>query len=110
MKEVWFAGVHGDVGGGYPEKESQQIKIPLRWMIKETKPAGLIYRRRMVDELVEGKGNPKYVAPDATVPLHDSMTKIWPVIEWLPRRIPTTSFRNAASPRAASTFRARIIA
>jgi uncharacterized protein (DUF2235 family) len=98
LKEVWFAGVHGDVGGGYPEKESQQIKIPLRWMIKETKPAGLIYRRRMVDELVEGQGNPKYVAPDATVPLHDSMTKIWPAIEWLPRRIPATSFRNAGKP------------
>jgi hypothetical protein len=22
VREVWFAGVHGDVGGGYPEAES----------------------------------------------------------------------------------------
>lgn len=94
FREVWFAGVHGDVGGGEPEKESGQIKIPLRWMIKETEPAGLLYRRRMVDELVEGKGNPKYVRPDATAPLHDSMKKFWPIVEWLPRRIPATSWRN----------------
>ncbi len=98
VREVWFAGVHADVGGGYPENESGQIKIPLRWMIKETKPAGLIYRRRMVDELVEGRGDPKYVIPDATVPLHDSMRKLWPAVEWLPRKIPQTSFRNDGKP------------
>lgn len=94
VKEVWFAGVHGDVGGGEPEKESAQIKIPLQWMIKETKTTGLIYRPRMVEQLVEGKGNTKYVEPDATAPLHDSMKKLWPLVEWVPRRIPATSWRN----------------
>ena len=27
VKEVWFAGVHSDVGGSYPESESQFSKI-----------------------------------------------------------------------------------
>jgi len=27
LREVWFAGVHADVGGGYPEKESALAKI-----------------------------------------------------------------------------------
>src|SRR6267154_6235451 len=30
VKEVWFAGVHSDVGGSYPEPESQLSKIASR--------------------------------------------------------------------------------
>jgi uncharacterized protein (DUF2235 family) len=33
IKEVWFAGVHSDVGGGYPEDDLAQV--PLTWMIGE---------------------------------------------------------------------------
>lgn len=94
VKEVWFAGVHGDVGGGEPEMESAQIKIPLQWMIKETQTTGIIYRQRMVEELVEGKGSTKYVKPDPTATLHDSMKKFWPVVEWMPRKVPPTSWRK----------------
>src|SRR2546426_2879296 len=35
VKQVWFPGVHCDVGGGYPEAESGLSKIALEWMIKE---------------------------------------------------------------------------
>ena len=35
VKEVWFAGNHSDVGGGYEEMESSLAKISLRWMIDE---------------------------------------------------------------------------
>lgn len=35
VKEVWFAGVHGDVGGGHPEQQSGLAKIALKWMIDE---------------------------------------------------------------------------
>ena len=41
IKEVWFAGVHSDVGGSYPESESQLSKIALQWMICEAESAGL---------------------------------------------------------------------
>lgn len=44
LKQVWFAGAHCDVGGSYsPDKESGQCAadIPLQWMIKEAKQAGL---------------------------------------------------------------------
>lgn len=53
--EVWFAGVHGDIGGGYPEAESAQIKIALDWMIRETGSAGLLYVSRTVNNIVLGK-------------------------------------------------------
>jgi hypothetical protein len=33
IKEVWFAGVHSDVGGGYPEDDLAYV--PLNWMLGE---------------------------------------------------------------------------
>ncbi|MGO4117690.1 DUF2235 domain-containing protein [Rhizobium ruizarguesonis] len=39
IKQVWFAGVHCDVGGGYNEEESGLSKIALKWMIEEPKRA-----------------------------------------------------------------------
>jgi uncharacterized protein (DUF2235 family) len=41
LKQVWFAGVHSDVGGGYSESESALSKIPLNWMMQEAKASGL---------------------------------------------------------------------
>ena len=35
VKQVWFAGVHCDVGGGYVESESGLSKIALQWMLDE---------------------------------------------------------------------------
>jgi uncharacterized protein (DUF2235 family) len=35
--EVWFAGVHSDIGGGYPD--SQLAHIPLVWMMEEIREA-----------------------------------------------------------------------
>lgn len=36
-KEVWFAGAHGDVGGGSVKNDAKAslARIPLRWMIRE---------------------------------------------------------------------------
>ena len=38
VKEVWFAGAHGDVGGGWPrrDKETRTLStLSLKWMIRE---------------------------------------------------------------------------
>ncbi|WP_244474476.1 DUF2235 domain-containing protein [Methylobacterium sp. Leaf85] len=35
LKQVWFAGVHSDVGGSYPENEARLSDIALQWMIEE---------------------------------------------------------------------------
>ena len=47
IKEVWFAGVHADVGGGYPNDEVAYD--PLVWMIEEAQAANL----RLIDAQVE---------------------------------------------------------
>jgi uncharacterized protein (DUF2235 family) len=35
FKQLWFAGCHSDIGGGYPELESRLSDIPLQWMVDE---------------------------------------------------------------------------
>lgn len=47
IEQVWFAGCHGDVGGGYSDRELADI--PLLWMIDRAKSAGL-----QVDETTPG--------------------------------------------------------
>jgi uncharacterized protein (DUF2235 family) len=89
IKQVWFAGVHADIGGGYPEKESGLSKFPLLWMIDEATKYGLSVDRRTVNQLawgVQRQGSPfTYVAPDIKRDPHDSMGRVWYVLEWLPK-------------------------
>jgi uncharacterized protein (DUF2235 family) len=60
MKQVWFCGMHTDVGGGYKEQELSDI--PLIWMIEEAKKIGLkIYPKNKVR-----------INPDADGLMHDS--------------------------------------
>lgn len=85
-KEVWFSGVHGDVGGGYPEVKSALAKIPLHWMIQESEAQGLYYRSRTVNELVLGaKKDDDYVAPDGSAKPQNSMSLGWRILEYLPQ-------------------------
>lgn len=87
--QVWFPGVHADVGGGYPEKESGLSKFPLLWMIDEAKECGLSVDQRAVNQLAWGrqrKGSPfSYVEPNVASEPHDSMNKAWRVLEWFPK-------------------------
>jgi uncharacterized protein (DUF2235 family) len=90
IRQVWFAGVHGDVGGGYPEKESGLSKFPLAWMVEQARAAGLSMDQAAIDHLVWGTPAPRsshyYVAPDAAAALHVSLTGLWQILEWLPKR------------------------
>lgn len=44
MKQVWFSGVHTDVGGGY--KEEELSNITLRWMVREACDKGLLLYKK----------------------------------------------------------------
>jgi len=94
IKQVWFAGVHSDIGGGYSEQESGAAKYPLGWMVDEAREHGLMFRETMVKRLVQGQ-NPKnvkagtkrdYAKPSPTSTLHDSMNWVWRIAEYLPKR------------------------
>ena len=87
--QVWFAGVHSDIGGGYPEKVSGLSKYPLLWMIEEAVKCGLTVNPRTVNQLawgVQRKNSPfKYVPPDFNAEAHDSMNPGWRILEYLPK-------------------------
>ena len=93
VDEVWFAGAHGDVGGGYPEKESGLCKIPLVWMIERAMACGLKFQTRSVNSLVLGRNSDKYGLPDPLAAPHRTMTFWWSLVEFLPRRKPKDSSR-----------------
>lgn len=42
VRQIWFPGVHCDVGGSYKEEESGLSKNALIWMVCETSKAGLL--------------------------------------------------------------------
>jgi uncharacterized protein (DUF2235 family) len=87
--QVWFAGVHADIGGGYPEKQSGLSKYPLLWMIDEAVKSGLKVNQATVNQLAWGiqrKGSPySYVAPDVRGDLHKSLSGAWWILEYLPK-------------------------
>lgn len=87
VKEVWFRGVHADVGGGYPERGSGLAKVALKWMIDETAALGLRYKTATVNRIVLGEGErgADYDPPDPTAPPHQSMNFAWRVLEYLPQ-------------------------
>lgn len=45
IDEVWFAGGHGDVGGGWPVERDRKSTshVPLVWMVREAMKAGLAF-------------------------------------------------------------------
>jgi len=45
FEQVWFSGVHADVGGGYPENESRLSDSALKWMrdCATAVPNGILY-------------------------------------------------------------------
>lgn len=78
VKQVWFAGVHADIGGGYPETESGLSKFPLAWMIEEARSYGLLVNQANINQMVFGKPRQgskyRYAAPDEMAEIHRSLT------------------------------------
>ena len=90
VKEVWFPGVHSDVGGSYPESESQLSKIAFQWMLGEAKLAGLRIDPEREAEILGGKA--PYVAADpSSENQHESLSGFWRIAEVWPKVSSTRS-------------------
>jgi hypothetical protein len=61
LKQVWFSGVHTDVGGSYPPDKKTGIvaaDVPLAWMLDQATTAGLKVEPHIRNALTDGtKGN-----------------------------------------------------
>ncbi len=91
--QLWFPGVHSDVGGGYPEPVSGLSKLALKWIVDEAHAAGMEIDQKKYDEVVLGQpvaGRPaEYVPPSAAARIHESLHGLWWIAEVLPRRFKT---------------------
>ena len=77
LQQVWFSGMHADVGGGYPDESLSYIS--LLWMIEEAEEQGL----RTLDEITG-----RYVAlANSFGPLHDSRSGPGGYYRYQPRRM-----------------------
>ncbi len=90
IKQIWFTGVHSDVGGSYPERDSGLSKVTLEWMLHEAAAAGLVIDP-VKASIVLGKVPPpaepltsQYVAPNGEAMVHNSLHGPWWILEFLP--------------------------
>lgn len=100
-KERWFAGVHADIGGGYPEKESAAAKVALKWLVEETaaQANGLLYDPSAVSLLLGETQDSPYPAPSPTADLHESLRRFWWIVEFIPRLRPWRENERGRSDR-----------
>jgi uncharacterized protein (DUF2235 family) len=100
LEQVWFAGVHCDVGGGY--RDPSLSEIPLLWLAERARSCGLALSTEHLQRISEG-GAPelrytgRYVAPDPCGELHDSLQGFYRLLPRRPRRLGTASCETAAS-------------
>ena len=77
IRQVWFAGVHSDVGGGYPERDL--ANAPLNWMIDDAVGAGL---------LLDVTDVRRYYPDEPLGLIHESLTTTWKLAGKAIRAIP----------------------
>lgn len=75
--EVWFPGVHADIGGGYPE--AGLANSALHWMISKARKHGVQFRDDRINEF----------QPDPEGKFHESLEGGWVLRGGSPRPIPS---------------------
>jgi uncharacterized protein (DUF2235 family) len=85
VQQVWFAGVHSDVGGGYAEAECGLAKIALEWMLNEAVASGLRVDAPKKDRVL-GYTDSLFAKPDARAKIHKSLHGWWWFLELWPKR------------------------
>ncbi|TKA77123.1 hypothetical protein B0A49_03228 [Cryomyces minteri] len=77
IQEVWFAGCHADVGGGWslePGEEVPLSHVPLVWMVREAQRAGLVFdetKMRALNCCPDAQLNPLQREKSVTIPQID---------------------------------------
>jgi uncharacterized protein (DUF2235 family) len=81
VQQVWFPGVHCDVGGGFAEDESGPSNAALEWMLVQAQAAGL-----MVDPSRLAPRRPPGAPAEGPPALHESLRGWWHLAEFVPKR------------------------
>ncbi|MFF6995424.1 DUF2235 domain-containing protein [Streptomyces sp. NPDC008313] len=80
LKQVWFAGVHCDVGGGY--QQTGLSDVPLLWMVDQARRFGLRFDADVLSHagpevMIPDESIQFRVGPDASGELHTSRTGMY---------------------------------
>ena len=86
LQQVWFPGVHCDVGGGYPEETSGLSKYALEWMLEEAKAAGLLVNPAKQAEVLGLSKGSAYAPAKPDSQQHESLKGAWRIAEFVPKR------------------------
>ena len=91
IKQVWFAGMHSDVGGGYPDDSLSYVS--LHWMIEEMEQ-GLEPDKRL--DLLPHEVDRIKAFANPLGPLHDSRQGFASLYRYQPRKIAAMLHRSIA--------------
>ena len=80
VKQVWFAGVHGDVGGDPTNPNINLAHIALEWMVIEAQQKGLILDETAVSHILCTPNR-----PDHRTKIAQSLTAVWQIGEYFPK-------------------------
>lgn len=88
VRQVWFAGVHSDVGGSYREKGLSNVA--LRWMLQQAEAAGMRLRDDWDDKLEPGPNAPSGPGMRSRdeEAQHESRKSLWRVFPKVKRQLP----------------------
>ena len=91
LREVWFAGGHSDIGGGF--EEHRLADIGLKWIVDEGVSQGLLVKPAKYRKYLGVDPDQSLPAANATAPTH--LAGFWWFIlgfGWRNRKIPARSF------------------
>jgi uncharacterized protein (DUF2235 family) len=110
FKQVWFAGVHSDVGGSYAPDKSGLSQIALEWMLVEAESRGLLLHPDKVKSVLCYSLRDSPCAPNPEADLNISLCGAWWILEYLPHKsynFETKARRVFSAPRKPTPHFAR---
>ncbi len=90
VQELWFAGVHSDVGGSYPEVDAGLAQITLQWMVDEATRHGLRVSAPKRMTMLPAGPLPAGAVPavaDPAAAQHESLRRWWWIAEVFPKLV-----------------------
>lgn len=81
LEQVWFPGVHSDVGGGYPDSESGLSDLALNWMLEKARSCNLNF-----DSIATN--------PNPMAPMHESYRGFYTLQSRLFRNIAKEGYKK----------------
>ena len=100
VKQVWFPGMHSDVGGSYAKDEMSHVS--LLWMLKEAHNLGL----KLHDAIIEDFER----VADAFGKMHDSRSGLGAYYRYQPRRIEDLCQKMSVTPTVHASTLHRVFA